>query len=71
MKRLIYVISALLITKTVATAQLFGAGATFPNPLYAKMFSEYEKIKGVKVSYQSIGSGGGIKMLISPLPMFY
>lgn len=40
---------------------LTGAGATFPAPLYSKWFSEYEKATGVRVNYQSIGSGGGIK----------
>ncbi len=43
--------------------QLTGAGATFPAPLYTKWFSEYEKLTGVKVNYQSIGSGGGIKSI--------
>lgn len=43
-----------------------GAGATFPNPLYQKWFSEYNKINpGVKFDYQSIGSGGGIKQISS------
>ena len=41
---------------------LRGAGATFPNPLYQKWLSEYGKLNAnVKVDYQSIGSGGGIK----------
>lgn len=43
--------------------QLTGAGATFPAALYSKWFSEYEKLTGVKVNYQSIGSGGGIKSI--------
>ncbi len=43
--------------------ELLGAGATFPYPLYSKMFFEYNKEKGVKINYQSIGSGGGIKQL--------
>jgi len=42
---------------------LNGAGATFPAPLYSKWFNEYEKITSVKVNYQAIGSGGGIKGL--------
>ena len=40
---------------------LNGAGATFPAVLYTKWFNEYEKITSVKVNYQAIGSGGGIK----------
>jgi phosphate transport system substrate-binding protein len=43
--------------------ELTGAGATFPYPLYSKMFDEYNKQCGVKVNYQSIGSGGGIRQL--------
>ena len=43
--------------------ELIGAGATFPFPLYSKMFDEYHKEKGIQVNYQSIGSGGGIKHL--------
>src|SRR6476646_1173316 len=43
--------------------ELTGAGATFPYPLYSKMLSEYDKACGVKVNYQSIGSGGGIRQL--------
>lgn len=43
---------------------LNGAGSTFVNPLFSKMFSEYAKEHAdVKVNYQSIGSGGGIKQL--------
>lgn len=43
--------------------ELTGAGATFPYPLYSKMFDEYNKACGVRVNYQSIGSGGGIRQL--------
>jgi len=43
---------------------LIGAGATFPYPLYSKMFSEYQKTNKINVNYQSIGSGGGIKQLL-------
>jgi phosphate transport system substrate-binding protein len=61
----------LLISATMARAgcptkgikELTGAGATFPYPLYSKMFDEYNKACGVKVNYQSIGSGGGIQQL--------
>jgi phosphate transport system substrate-binding protein len=44
---------------------LIGAGATFPYPLYSKMFNVYNKEYGVKVNYQAIGSGGGIRQLIN------
>ena len=45
--------------------ELIGAGATFPYPLYSKMFDVYYKNYGVKVNYQAIGSGGGIRQLIN------
>src|SRR3954465_3805184 len=44
-----------------AQARLTGAGATFPNPIYTKWFDAYSKKTGVKINYQSIGSGGGIR----------
>ncbi len=44
--------------------RLTGAGATFPNPIYQKWFSEYNKMHpNLKFDYQSIGSGGGIKQI--------
>jgi phosphate transport system substrate-binding protein len=44
--------------------ELNAAGATFPNPIYSKWFSEYHQMNGnVEINYQSIGSGGGIKQL--------
>ena len=48
-----------------ATAQnINGAGATFPNPIYQKWFTEYSRLHpDVKINYQSIGSGGGIKQV--------
>ncbi len=45
--------------------ELLGAGATFPYPLYSRMFHEYGRLRGVKVNYQAIGSGGGIRQLLS------
>jgi phosphate transport system substrate-binding protein len=45
---------------------LNGAGATFPNPMYSKWFSEYHKVHpDVQVNYQPIGSGGGIRQVIA------
>jgi phosphate transport system substrate-binding protein len=69
-----YVLSFLLALVTLITAplegvakeqELIGAGATFPYPLYSKMFDVYSKEYGVKVNYQAIGSGGGIRQLIN------
>jgi phosphate transport system substrate-binding protein len=43
--------------------ELTGAGATFPYPLYSKWMHTYNEKTGVKINYQSIGSGGGIKQI--------
>lgn len=45
------------------SVDLTGAGATFPYPLYSKWFSDYATATGVRINYQSIGSGGGIRQL--------
>jgi phosphate transport system substrate-binding protein len=51
-------------TVTVAqAADISGAGATFPYPLYAKWADAYKKETGIGLNYQSIGSGGGIKQI--------
>ena len=44
-------------------ADISGAGATFPYPIYAKWADSYKKETGVGLNYQSIGSGGGIKQI--------
>ena len=44
-------------------ADLVGAGATFPNPIYQRWFYDYAQSTGVKINYQSIGSGGGIRQV--------
>ena len=49
----------------VGAQEITGAGATFPAPIYSKWASDYNKATGVKVNYQSIGSGGGIKQIDS------
>ncbi len=48
-------------TAAAGGAALTGAGATFPNPIYTKWFDAYAKRTGVRINYQSIGSGGGIR----------
>jgi phosphate transport system substrate-binding protein len=52
-----------LATNALAEEMLNGAGATFPYPVYSAWAHEYNKITGVKLNYQSIGSGGGIKQI--------
>ena len=49
-------------TATAASGvALTGAGATFPNPIYTKWFDAYARQTGIRINYQSIGSGGGIR----------
>jgi phosphate transport system substrate-binding protein len=48
---------------TAAAQDLTGAGATFPNPIYQKWFSDYNAKTGVKINYQPIGSGGGVRQI--------
>ena len=58
--------AAVISLPTFAVAQeITGAGATFPAPLYSKWASDYNKATGVKVNYQSVGSGAGIKQIDS------
>src|SRR5471030_355212 len=53
------------------TIQINGGGATFPNPIYSKWFSEYNKLhSNVQINYQPIGSGGGIQQLTSQTVFF-
>ncbi len=46
-----------------AAQEVTGAGATFPAPLYAKWAADYHKATGVKINYQSVGSGAGIRQI--------
>ena len=50
--------------------RISGAGATFIYPMMSKWASEYEKAKGVKINYQSIGSGGGIQQMTAQTVAF-
>jgi phosphate transport system substrate-binding protein len=53
------------------TMQINGAGATFPNPIYSKWFSEYNKQHPtVQINYQPIGSGGGIRQITAQTVFF-
>src|SRR2546427_11552786 len=55
-----------LIASASAQMTINGAGATFPYPIYSKWFDEYTKVdSSVRFNYQSIGSGGGQKQILS------
>ena len=56
-------VAAGLIGAQALAADITGAGATFPYPIYAKWADAYKKSTGIGLNYQSIGSGGGIKQI--------
>lgn len=61
---MIAAIVAVSLAGTAGAQNLTGAGATFPNPIYSKWFSEYSASHpGVKINYQSVGSGAGIQQV--------
>ena len=57
-------------TMAASAADISGAGATFPYPIYAKWADTYKKDTGVGLNYQSIGSGGGIKQIQAKTVVF-
>src|SRR5262245_37978966 len=64
-KALVAAATAALLWSTAEAAEISGAGATFPYPIYAKWAEAYKAKTGVGMNYQSIGSGGGIKQIKS------
>ena len=62
---LVAAVASVLSLGLAQAQEITGAGASAPAPLYSKWASDYNKATGVKVNYQSIGSGGGIKQLDS------
>src|ERR1700751_1918182 len=54
---------ALGLPAPAGAAEISGAGATFPYPIYAKWAEAYKAKTGTSMNYQSIGSGGGIKQI--------
>jgi phosphate transport system substrate-binding protein len=63
MKKLTALLGALLISTVAVSAEIVGAGATFPMPIYYKWAEEYKKVSGHSLNYQSIGSSGGIRQI--------
>jgi phosphate transport system substrate-binding protein len=59
-----------LMTVAASAADISGAGATFPYPIYAKWADAYKKETQIGLNYQSIGSGGGIKQILAKTVTF-
>jgi phosphate transport system substrate-binding protein len=59
-------VCAVLMCVTASAQSLNGAGATFPNPIYQKWFTQFSSAhSGVQINYQSLGSGAGIHQLLA------
>ena len=69
-KRAALAATVALFAVSAQAAEITGAGATFPAPIYAKWADAYQKATGNKINYQSIGSGGGIKQIKSKTVTF-
>ena len=63
LKMFVVGVGAFAIATTAAAADISGAGATFPAPVYAKWAEAYKAQTGIGLNYQAIGSGGGIKQI--------
>lgn len=70
MRKVVYAIVSMMMISFALAAEVTGAGATFPYPLYAKWADEWQKATGNRLNYQSIGSGAGIKQIQSKTVTF-
>ena len=57
------VVAAGAFSQAMAQQEATGAGASFPAPLYSKWAADYNKATGVKINYQSVGSGAGMRQI--------
>ena len=64
------IVTGALFSPVSQAADITGAGATFPYPIFAKWADAYNKETGVRLNYQSIGSGGGIKQITAKTVAF-
>ena len=58
-------VAALTYVNLANAQEITGAGATFPAPIYGKWAADYNKVTGVRINYQSVGSGAGMKQIDS------
>lgn len=60
---LLSVAAGMSFAASVSAQEITGAGASFPAPLYSKWAADYNKATGVKINYQSVGSGAGLRQI--------
>ena len=70
LKKMTLAIASLVLATTVHAAEITGAGATFPYPVYSKWADSYKAATGNTINYQSIGSGAGIKQIQAKTVVF-
>jgi phosphate transport system substrate-binding protein len=63
LKKMTLAIASVVLATAVNAAEITGAGATFPYPVYSKWANDYKAATGNQINYQSIGSGAGIKQI--------
>ena len=59
----VFLVAGAVTAQSSLAQDITGAGATFPAPLYAKWAAEYNKFTGIKINYQSVGSGAGLRQI--------
>ena len=70
LKRIALILSLVTTATAAVAADISGAGATFPYPIYAKWADVYKRETGNNLNYQSIGSGAGIKQILAKTVTF-
>lgn len=60
---LLSIATSMAFAASVSAQEITGAGASFPAPLYSKWAADYNKATGVKINYQSVGSGAGLRQI--------
>jgi phosphate transport system substrate-binding protein len=70
LNRIVTTVAAIIVATTAIAADISGAGATFPFPIYSKWADTYKKETGNSLNYQSIGSGAGIKQILAKTVTF-
>lgn len=70
LSRIVTTVAAMIVATATMAADISGAGATFPYPIYAKWADAYKRETGNGLNYQSIGSGAGIKQILAKTVTF-